>query len=168
MSIEHDITDEHGPYQEQSIKLIWAYATLNCVIYEVIKYHYYHPEECRSAEPAGTPSPSWSPWGGWPSPPPAPAPTGGPATGNTVQNVSRVWSHQVLPLNMKGQIVCVKPQNVHRRRICYLGDADGRQCLGVAQCQVQLVLWHKELSHFLCHTSGHNILQNKRINVIVH
>ena len=48
---------------------------------------------------------------------------------------------------------------MHTRRIRYLGNDDGGQRLGVAQCQVKLVVWHKELINFLCHTSWHNTKQ---------
>lgn len=39
----------------------------------------YHPRGCQSVRPGGTPSPSWSPWEGSPSPRPEPAPTVDPA-----------------------------------------------------------------------------------------
>jgi len=40
----------------------------------------------RSVDTADTPAPSWSQWGGRPSPPPAPAPTAGPTTHTTTHH----------------------------------------------------------------------------------
>jgi len=40
----------------------------------------------------------------------------------------------------------------------YLRDGYSGEYIGITQHQVQLVFRNKELIHFLCHTSGNNIL----------